>query len=208
MRTFSIQRISWVAPSLAIVALVIFGDIVTAGLSAQSLTPDPQAWGSDVSGLRIGIAAVRPTSAEAGSLFEVSLHNAGSEDFVVNRGYMLANGKTMLPYAVRLILSDSTGSTRELEYGDQRHPLIVGRVDDYIVALRAGSKYMLRLSLDRYWSPARKEDELKLRRGRYRISAQFEGKGAITRNSDMLGVSLLKFWKGTVQSGATEFEVQ
>ena len=192
--------------SLATVALVIFGDILTAGMPAQSVSPDPQAWGSEVSGLRMGIAAVGLTNAEAGTVFEVSLHNAGAQDFVVNLGLMIANGKTMFPHAVRLTLSDSAG-TRKLEYGGQ-NPIRAGRIDDYVVALRGGSKYTLRVSLDHYFSPATKEYRLKLQPGRYRVAAQFEGKGAITNNADMRGVSLLNFWKGSLQSGAAEFDVR
>ena len=80
-------------------------------------------------------------------------------------------------------------------------------MDDFPVALRAGSVYTLRLSLNQYWSPATKEFELKLTDGRHRIAARFEGHGAETTNLDMTGVALLNFWKGAVQSDGVDFEV-
>jgi len=56
-------------------------------------------------------------------------------------GVMLANGKVMHPAAVRLLLTErKLGNTRELRYCGLRR--IVGRVDDYTVALQAGAAYV------------------------------------------------------------------
>jgi hypothetical protein len=153
---------------------------------------------------RVGTEADRP----AGTQFTVSIENVGGSDVVVNLGFMLANGRVMFPEAVRLLLTDPQGGTRDLQYFDRRYPGIAGRVDDFIVALRSGSAYSLRLSLDRYWSPATKEWDLKLAPGRYRIEALFDGRGAMFQNLDTPGIALLNFWKGTVRSSPLSFEVQ
>jgi hypothetical protein len=152
----------------------------------------------------VGTAADRPT----GTQFDVSIENVGESDVVVNLGFMLANGKVMFPEAVRLLLSDAQGGTRELQYFDRRYPGIAGRVDDFIVPLRSGSAYSMRLSLDRYWSAATKEWDLKLAPGRYRIEALFESRGAQFPNLDTSGIALLNFWKGTLRSSPLSFEVQ
>jgi len=139
--------------------------------------------------------------------FEVALENTGTADFVINLGYMLANGKVMFPSSVRLILTDPSGQTRELEYFDRKYPGVAGRIDDFIVALRVGSVYTLRTTMDHYWSPSTKELDVPLASGRYRILARFQGEGARTTNLDMPGMALMNFWKGTVQSNALEFVV-
>jgi hypothetical protein len=177
------------------------------GLASQTATGGES--GRLNSGLRLAISLVG-TEADrpAGTEFTVSIENVGGSDVVVNLGFMLANGKVMFPEAVRLLLTDPQGGTRELQYFDRRYPGIAGRVDDFIVALRSGSAYSLRLSLDRYWSPATKEPDLKLPPGRYRIEALFDGRGAMFQNLDTPGIALLNFWKGTVRSRPLSFEIQ
>ena len=159
--------------------------------------------------LRLAISLVQ-TEADrpAGTEFIVSIENVGGSDVVVNLGFMLANGKVMFPEAVRLLLTGPQGGTRELQYFDRRYPGIAGRVDDFIVALRSGSTYSLRLSLDRYWSPATKEWDLKIAPGRYRIEALFDGRGAMFQNLDTPGIALLNFWKGTVRSSPLSFDIR
>lgn len=171
--------------------------------SQSLLDAMPHTWGQSVDGLRIGIAGAR-TVPSSGAEFNIALQNTGPRDFVVNLGIMLANGKVMFPWAVRLALTDPTGNSRELEIPI---PRVAGRVDDFTVALRVGATYAFAVSLDEYWSEATKEFRLKLTPGRYRISAWFDGNGAMVGNVDMKGVAFLNFWKGTVRSGVLEFEV-
>jgi hypothetical protein len=182
--------------------------VATAGerTSSQSPLDTPQAWGQSVDGLRIGISGAR-TRPSSDAAFILSLHNTSARDFVVNVGEMLANGKVMFPRAVRLALTDPAGLARELQFFDRRYPAVAGRIDDYTVALRAGAMYSFPVSLDQYWSQATNEFVLKLAPGRHRVSARFEGTGAISRNLDMQGVALLNFWKGIVESSIFEFEV-
>jgi hypothetical protein len=160
-------------------------------------------------GLRLAISLVG-TAADgpAGTQFDVRIENVGESDVVVNLGFMIANGKVMFPETVRLLLTDAQGRTRELQYFDRRYPGIAGRADDFIVALRSGSAYSIRLSLDRYWSATTKEWDLKLAPGRYRIEALFDGRGAMFPNLDTRGIALLNFWKGTLRSNPLSFDVQ
>lgn len=193
--------------------LVGFVAAITAvGLLTPSSRQAPlmagQAWGERNGGLRIGIVAVNRDSASSADMqFEVALENIGASDFVVNLGHMLANGKVMFPSSIRLVLTDPSGQTRELQYFDRKYPGVRERVDDFTVALRVGSVYTIRATLDHYWSPSTKEFGVTLTRGPYRILARFQGEGARTTNLDMPGLALMNFWKGTVQSNPLEFVV-
>jgi len=172
-----------------------------------AVVPGP-AWGQAIGGLRIGIATVNDrTIPSADTQFDVALENNGAADFVLNLGYMLANGKVMFPSAIRLVLTDPSGKTRELEYFDRKYPGIAGRVDDFTVGLRVGSVHAIRATMDHYWSPATNEYGVKLTNGRYRIVARFQGEGPRSHNLDMPGVALLNFWKGTVESNPLEFVI-
>ena len=74
-----------------------------------AVVPGP-AWGQAIGGLRIGIATVNDrTIPSADTQFDVALENNGAADFVLNLGYMLANGKVMFPSAIRLVLTDPSG---------------------------------------------------------------------------------------------------
>jgi hypothetical protein len=135
--------------------------ITAIGLLSPSSREAPlmagQAWGEPNGGLRIGIAAVNRDGASTDVQFEVALENTGTADFVLNLGYMLANGKVMFPSSVRLVLTDPSGQTTDLQYFDQKYPRVAGRVDDFTVALRVGSVYTIRATMDHYWSPSTNE---------------------------------------------------
>ena len=178
------------------------------GASAHQADATPAARGASSNGLRAGIAVTNPgPQSPTAAAFRIELQNTGPSDFVLNLGYMLANGKFMVPSAVRLLLTDAAGARRELHYVDRHHAALAGRMDDYIVALRNGATYSMDVSLTTYVSPATKEHTLTLPAGRYRIAARFSGQGAATSNLDMAGVPLLNFWKGSVDSGVLDFEV-
>ena len=158
--------------------------------------------------LRMSIAATKAGNANETPAFGVALENAGDKDAMLNLGIMLANGKTLLPEAIRLILIDSSGKSRELHFSDRRHPGVAGRVDDYIVPLRAGSTHTLKLSLDDYWCPETKEFQIKLKPGDYRIRARLASKGAQHLNADTEGIKLMHIWKGKLQTDATSFRIR
>lgn len=124
----------------------------------------------------------------------------------LNLGIMLANGKVQLPDRIRLSLIDAGGRRRELRFFDKRYPAIAGRVDDYAVPLRAGSTYILTLSLSQFWSPDTKEFQLKLSQGKSQIVAHFEGGKARTDNLDTPGIKLMNFWEGVLLSNALAIE--
>ena len=173
-----------------------------AALCAQS-SPLPS-WGPTTRGLRLGIAVVTG----GGVAFDVSLENAGTDDVVLNLGYMLANGKVMFPKAVRVALVQPSGATCDLDYLDRRYPGVAGRMDDFIVALSAEAVYTLRLTGDRLWCAAEQRYQATLAPGRYRVKARFEGRGAVAVNLDMTSVALLHFWKGIAESAQATFDVR
>jgi hypothetical protein len=191
---------------LCCAAALVFGvQAVGPPQSAPLIAAD---WGGTNAGLRMAIAPLKSAAEPSQQEFYVALENVGDSDVVVNMGSMLATGKVMFPEAVGLVLADSQGATRELQYFDRQYAVAGGRVDDFIVALRAGSLYTIRVSLDRYRSPATKEYGLKLGPGRYRIEARFEGHGARFLNSDTPGIALLNFWKGMLRSNSLSFEIR
>jgi hypothetical protein len=200
------------------IAFALFGSALLAVVSVQDARSPidtsyalsaRQEWGPVSGGLRMAISSIISGNLpREHTAFYVAIQNVGDADIVLNLGQMLANGKVMFPKAIRLTLTDAQGKTRELHFSDKRYPVVAGRVDDFTVALRSGSIYALRVSLDQYWSPETKEYVLTLSDGRYRISARLEGQGAKSVNIDMQGIALMNFWKGTVQSNSFEFEVR
>ena len=170
---------------------------------AQAPAGPVGAFGAALNGLQLRIIPVTSGSGlPADVKLDVTLENVGGSDFVLNLGTMLANAKVMWPDAIRLMLTDASGQRRELRFSS-RTAAIAGRIDDYIVALRAGSTYTVRVSLDDYM----RDSAAKLANGRYKIAAQFIGRRASGVNVDMQGVALLNFWIGTAHSNVAEFEV-
>ncbi|HMD53061.1 MAG TPA: hypothetical protein VKJ65_00720 [Phycisphaerae bacterium] len=128
--------------------------------------------------------------------FEVTFENMGENDVCLNLGNMLANGKFQLPTRIHLQLGDASGNVRELKFADRRHAGVAGRVDDYAVPLRSGSSYTLELRLDQFWSPGTEEFDLKLKPGRYSVSAWYQGGGSQT---DIHNTLLMNFWPGRLE---------
>jgi hypothetical protein len=178
--------------------------LLAAGEAQTSIRPDLQASNAE---LRMSIIAITPREAKRVPAFRVTVENIGDKDVVLNLGMMLANGRVHLPTEIRLILTDSGGETKELHFSDKRYPGVTGRIDDYAVPLSVGSAYTLRLSLDNFWCPKTKEFRLNLKPGVYRVRSELTGKGAQFVNGDMEGMKLMKFWKGTLQSDVTVFQI-
>ena len=188
-----------------VLLLCVLGLVAGVNPVASRQTSLPAAWGDTDKGLRLGLVT---TSESERPEFRVAIENTTDKDVVINLGFMLANGKVMFPHAVHLILSDAHGTTRTLEYFDRRYPGVAGRVDDFLVALRAGSAYEMRLSLNQYCSAATNEFDLRLPPGPYRIEARFEGDGAKATNEDTPGIALLNFWTGSLRSNSVTFQVR
>lgn len=192
---------------------IVFGVVTTcffltplmSSASSRSQSIGSVQWGVPVDGLQISISVADSQNLDVPE-FQVALRNAGKQDVTLNLGFMLANGKVQLPQNISLNVTDAPGKTRKLKFFDRRYPAVAGRVDDYVVPLRAGSSYTLKLSLDQFWSPDTKEFELKFIPGKYQITAQFEGGGAKTSNLDVPGIKLMNFWLGTLQSNIIMLE--
>ncbi len=185
----------------SIMITCLLGFIAAPALAAEKL-PMLASHGEQgvASSLRMSLSPVTPEKPGEFTVFRVSLENAGDKDLMLNLGMMLANGKVMMPTAIHLILVDAKGGSRELLFSDRRYPGVAGRVDDFIVPLRAGSTYSLCLSLNDYWCPKTKEFQIALRAGEYRIHAVLDGQGAQHVNSDTAGMKLMNIWQGRLSS--------
>ena len=174
--------------------LIFAGGLLGCGTNSamtQYSVADRQ-WGNATNGLQMGLS-VSTTSNRNDPEFEVAFRNLGEQDVCLNLGSMLDNGRVLLPDKIHLNLLDGSGRNRDLQFSDRRYPAVAGRLDDYVVPLRAGSTYSLGLRLDQFWSPSTKEFDLKLTPGRSVVSAQFQENRAETRN-------LIFVWKGKLQS--------
>ena len=170
---------------------------VTPGQSGENLR-----WGQASDGVQMSLSTVNSNDSE----LQVALRNVADHDLTLNLGVMLANGKVQLPNYVSLTLTDSTGRTRVFTFADKKHSFIAGRVDDYVVPLRAGSTYTLKLKLDQFWCRESKEFEITLPRGKSFLKARFQGRGAEAINLDMPGIRLMNFWLGSVESNTLTIE--
>ena len=191
-------------PKANVLSAVSICALLTLSLSPASSGGRPAEsgqWGAPVGGLQMSVSAVDSINAGVPA-FQVALRNVGEQDVTLNLGVMLANGKVQLPERISLNLTDAAGRTRALRFFDKKYPAVAGRMDDYVIPLRAGSTYTLALNLDQFWSPATKEFQLELLPGEYRIFAEFEGGGAKVDNLDMPGMRLMNFWGGRLRSNA------
>jgi len=182
-----------------VIGACLFITLFMSSASSRTVSQSSVLWGVPVDGLQMSISVADSTNLD-NPKFEVVMRNAGERDVTLNLGIMLANGKVQLPQNISFNVSDALGRTRKLKFFDRRYPGVAGRVDDYIVPLRAGSSYTLVLSLDQFWSPDSHEFELSLIPGKNQITAQFEGGGAKTSNLDVPGLKLMNFWLGHLQS--------
>ena len=136
----------------------------------------------------------------SGPGLELALRNVGERDVTLNLGLMLANGKVQLPTRLAMKFTDARGQTRLFQFADLKHSSVAGRVDDYVVPLRAGSTYTLQLKLDQFWCQETNEFSIPLLQGENHLTAEFEGSGAKAVNADMPGIKLMNFWLGKVES--------
>lgn len=184
---------------LGVIGFCLFPNLLLSSASSKVQSIGNGQWGATVDGLQMSISLTDPHNLDMPE-FNVALRNAGKHDVTLNLGLMLANGKVQLPQNISLNVTDASGKTRNLKFFDRRYPGVAGRVDDYIIPLRVGSSYTLKLRLDQFWSPDTKEFETKFFPGEYQITAQFEGGGAKTSNLDLPGIKLMNFWRGNLQS--------
>ncbi len=170
--------------------------LLVAAISA--VAENQERWGAAKQGLQLAIAPVHKTwTVEEDPEFKVSFRNGGTDDVFLNLGITLG-GRRHYAMAVSLLLVEPGG--RQLEFKLSGPGFVAGRLDDYVVPLRTGAIHELTLSLSEFYG-------LKLPKGRYQISARFQGRGATITNSgqDWTGWN---FWKGTLESGVAEFEIR
>lgn len=157
--------------------------------------------------LKVSIRVANPENIDSLRLY-ATFENVGNIDTFLNLGMMLGNGKTLLPEAVQLVLTDVNGQVRELHFFDRKHPGVGGRIDDYAVPIRAGSAYTLRLSLQDYYCPKSSEFVLDLLKPeKYSVRVKFAGNGPQYLNVDTAGLKLMPFWTGKLESNVAKFRV-
>jgi hypothetical protein len=157
-------------------------------------------WGPPNDGVQMSLTST-------GSHLQLALRNIGDRDVTLNLGAMMANGKVQLPNNISLNFRDAQGKTRLFKFADKRYPGVAGRLDDYVVPLRAGSTYTLQLTLDQFWCYETKEFSIPLLPGTNYLTAQFEGTGAKLVNSDMPAIKFMNFWLGKVQSNTLTLDL-
>ena len=161
---------------------------VASSISSQSTFPIPQASGAMINGLHNGISTVgsRQTAVSWGGVL------GGAREYRRVR-VGCESGKHAWKWEGNVTgcdWVDSHGSSRlkqQVQCFDRKHAVVGARLDDFTVALRSGSVYALRLSLDRYAHPATSNIELNLAEGRESIAARFDGQGARLAPGDMRG---------------------
>jgi len=140
------------------------------------------------------------------SRFRVELHNQGDHPFVLNLGFMMANGKKQYPDAIRLSLKDSSGKILPLELIG---PAInAGRTDPLIVPLPEGATFVLPIDLQNYYSPKAHIWKLNLSPGRYTLNAEYKGEAVSQQqepNLDMVGIVFMPYWTGAIRSNTLPF---
>lgn len=175
------------------ICIGLFFSVLLLPVSLKAQSPDSLQWGTIVDGLQVSVSVAASRKADIPEL-QIIIRNAGEKDVVLNLGMMLANGKVQLPDKISFSLTDASGKIRKLDFLDGKYAVIAGRVDDYIVPLRSGSTYGLKIGLDNLYSLSTNEIGSKLPSGKYQITAQFEGDGA---NISHLSANS---WKGKLQS--------
>lgn len=183
--------------------VLLFLSLLPVPASAQGV-PAP-AWGASVEGLRLGLALV--DGADREPTIEVTFENTGPRDALLNLGFMVGNGRTMVPHAVRLIVRGASFGTCELEYADPRVSHVGGRIDDLVVGLPREARYVVRLALRDFWCAARKQFPMAWPAEPLHVTARFNGGPAVSVNLDMPGMRLMHFWRGTLASGAVTIQV-
>jgi len=175
---------------------LIFATVISASL-AVSAVAWPRVQDTDCGRAVDGVQMCLVSSA---SNLQLALRNVGDHDVTLNLGVMLGNGKVQLPDRIAMKFTDAQGKTRLFKFGDKRYPGVAGRLDDYVIPLRAGSTYTLQLTLNQFWCQETKEFSIPLLSGDNFLTAQFEGTGASAVNLDMPGIKLMNFWFGKVES--------
>lgn len=189
--------------SLILIATICTSVSLTASSAdSSSRTVDNLQWGQPSDGVQISLSS---TDANGSSL-QVAFRNVGDHDVTLNLGSMMANGKVQLPNDVNINFTDAQGRSRVFKFADKKHSFVAGRLDDYVVPLRVGSMYTLKLTLDQFWCYETKEFEIPLLPGKNQLTGRFHGSGARLGNLNMQAIKLMNFWLGNVESNTLTIE--
>lgn len=174
---------------------------------APAESPKPAAGAPKVAApapvLRVSVRAEDARSVEEMRL-TVTIENVGDQDTVLLMGIMLGNGISPFPMSMRLFVTGDDEKPQELEISS---PSIAGRVDPYIVPLRAGSAYSLALRLDDFRPFKAHGERIHLKPGRYRLRAEFVGESRDHLTWRREGLPLLRYWPGRERSDEATFRI-
>ena len=185
--------------TFTVICFGLFFSVLFLSAPATGQATDSLQWGTTVNSLQMSVS-ISDSQATAAPELQFIIRNVGEKDTILNLGMMLGNGKVQLPDKISFILTDDNGKSRKFDFFDGRYAAIAGRVDDYIVPLRSGSMYGLKIGMDKFYSSSTNEMGSKLPSGRYQLIAQFEGEGTEIRNL------IINSWKGKLQSNTLSIE--
>jgi hypothetical protein len=141
---------------------------------------------------------------------QVMFRNIGDHDVNLNLGTVggwsprpckLDNRDLSCTFNFKFNVSDRSGATRSYTFRGMSY--VAGRLDPYVVYLRAHSKYTLELGIDQFYSPATHEYQaLVLPPGTYKFSLEFDGRAPGIINLDQPYLAKMTFWKGKLISNS------
>lgn len=184
---------------MRVIPLVIAVVLLVSGPAASYEPQQTAHCGRAVDGVQLCLAHLV-------SNLQLSFANVGDHDVTLNLGIVLGNGNLQSPTNIALKFIDAQGKVRRFKFFDKRYSGIAGRVDDYVVPLRARSTYTIQLTLDQFWCQETNEFSIPLLAGDNYLTAEFEGTGANHANLDMPGIKLMNFWRGKVESNTLKLK--
>ena len=193
-------------------AVYISSSLLLLSLPLRAQSPDSTSWGEAVEGVQMSISAAGYVKPGVPKL-RVTFRNNRSEDVDLYLGIIggssprpcdLEGRRIPCTFSFTLDLTDHKGVTRKLEF--KGISFVAGRLDPYVVSLRAGSAYSLELGLDQFWSPATHEYNFKPAPGRYQISLEFDGLGS-TSVFNRRPLEKMNLWRGKLRSNILAIRV-
>lgn len=183
-------------------------------LRSHAQTSVPTQTGEPIDGVQMTISENGLVKTGVPNL-RVVFRNVVDHDVNINLGLVggsgprpckLDNRDIICSFNFKLNVSDGNGATRTYDFRGMT--FVAGRLDAYIVNLRAHSEYTLELGCDQFWSPATREYQpLALSSGVYKISLEFEGREPEIVNLDQSYISKMTFWKGKITSNSLPINV-
>ena len=181
---------------------------------ASAQTPNSPQPGNVVDGLQMTITTAGLIRTGVPNL-QVTFRNVTDSDLNLNLGTIggysprpckLDNRNIPCTFNFKLNITDSDGAVRT--YTFRGITFVAGRLDPYIVQVKARSTYTLELGIDQFWSPATRDYQaLALTPGTNKLSLEFEGQELGLVNSGQEYLSKLIFWKGKVTSNSLTVEI-